>query len=207
MKFELLIEKINESLTRKYHPFVEDYIKNGCKGPLDLCRSTVDELPDNLTVDGNLRLAFCYHIKSLPKNLHVKGSLDLYGCDLIKEFPTDLKLDGGLDLIGSGIEYLPSNLTINGTLIIQANVLARSNNLTVGDTIKVRDSENIRSLPRRLTVGTLYMPDSEIELKDLPMDLKVKDLFISRNITPKQFKEYMKHASIRERIPELDGVF
>lgn len=206
-KFKTLVEQIDQTLPRKYHPFVEDYIKNGWKGPLDLSRSNVEELPDNLTVDGDLRLALCYSIKSLPKNLHVKGSLDLYKCDLIKELPTDLKLDGGLDLIGSGIESLPDKFTVNGTLIIQSSVLARSHNLTVTDTIKVRDSENIRSLPRRLTAGTLYMPDSNIELKDLPSDLKVKDLCISRNFTPKQFKEYMKYAGIRERLPELEGVF
>ena len=197
--FKSLIEKIDQTLPRKYHPLVEEYIKDGCKGDLDLNRSNVEELPDNLTIDGDLRLSLCYLLRSLPKNLHVKGSLDLYGSDLIKELPTDLKLDGSLDLIGSGIKSLPSNLIINGTLIIYSNLLARSHNLTVTDTIKVRDSENIRSLPRCLTVGTLYMPNAEIELKDLPNDLKVRDDIVSRNFTTKQFKEYMKYAGIRER--------
>lgn len=206
-KFKSIIEKVDRTLPHTYHPFVEEYIKNGCKGDLDLSRSNVEELPDKLTIDGDLRLSLCYHIKSLPKNLHVKGSLDLYGCDLIKELPTDLKLDGGLDIIGSGIESLPSNLTINGTLIIQSSVLSLSDKLTVRDTIKVRDSEYFRSFPRRLTTGTLYMPDSQIELKDLPNDLKVKDMFITRNFDTRQFKEYMKYAGIRERLPELEGIF
>jgi hypothetical protein len=79
---------------------IQQYIKDGSKGSLDLSNTPIESLPDNLTVGGYLDLRDT-PIQSLPKNLNVENSLDLTDT-LIKSLPNDLKVGGGLF-----IEYTP----------------------------------------------------------------------------------------------------
>jgi hypothetical protein len=75
---------------------IQQYVKDGMKGDLDLFDTPITSLPDNLTVGGDLNLEYT-DIDKLPSNLTVKGNLHLYST-LLTSLPSDLKLGGSLNL-------------------------------------------------------------------------------------------------------------
>jgi len=81
------------------HLTVEELIFNG---DLNLHKSDITSLPDNLTINGYLNLS-CSKITSLPNNLTIKNNLYLYG---------------------TKISELPDNLTIGNRLICRETPLA-----------------------------------------------------------------------------------
>ena len=98
---KLLIPRRSKEERAKNHQIalqrqIQQYIKNGSKGDLDLARTPIQSLPDNLKVGGDLDLRYS-QIKSLPDNLTVGGSLDL---------------------AGTPIQSLPANLTVAGDLYL-----------------------------------------------------------------------------------------
>jgi hypothetical protein len=121
---------------------VQEYIKNGNKGDLDLRDTPITSLPDNLTkVGGNLDL-YGTKITSLPNNLTVGSSLYL-GNTKITSLPDNLTVGGYLYLSGTKITSLPDNLTVEGNLDLR-NI-------------------PITSLPDDLTVkGDLYLYNTPI---------------------------------------------
>jgi hypothetical protein len=95
---------------------IQRYIKNGCKGDLDLHGRPIIKLPDNLKkVGGSLHL-FGTQIKALPDNLKVGGSLNLHGTP-IKTLPDGLNVGRNLDLGGTQIKTLPNDLKVEGKII------------------------------------------------------------------------------------------
>ena len=75
---------------------IQQYIKNGSKGDLDLNGTPITSLPDNLKVGGDLSLNNT-PITSLPDNLTVGGYLYLNGTP-ITSLPDNLKVGGSLYL-------------------------------------------------------------------------------------------------------------
>jgi hypothetical protein len=80
-------------------PNPDDLLKSiqHIEGYLDLSRSNITSLPDNLEIDGYLSLSNT-KIERLPKGLIVRGDLDLLNCKKLKDFPQDLTVDGNLVL-------------------------------------------------------------------------------------------------------------
>ena len=112
-------EEKDKVLIRRINDKIQEYIRNGSEGDLDLRRSPIQFLPRNLTkVGGYLWLDFCENLQSLPDNLRVNGSLDLNGCKNIQSLPNGLKVKGGLDLQFTNITFLPSDLEVGGILIL-----------------------------------------------------------------------------------------
>ena len=64
---------------------IQQYIKDGGKGNLDLSNTPITSLPDNLKVGGNLYLENP-KITSLPDNLQVGGNLNLRDTPLAKKY-------------------------------------------------------------------------------------------------------------------------
>ena len=64
---------------------IQQYIKDGSKGDLDLGNTPITSLPDNLSVRGNLYL-YNTPITSLPNNLKVGGGLNLRNTPLSKKY-------------------------------------------------------------------------------------------------------------------------
>ena len=122
---------------------IQEYIKNGSKGDLDLAETPITSLPEGLTVGGSLVLSDT-PITSLPKGLKVGGDLDLsdtpitslpeglkVGGDLdlsytpITSLPEGLKVGGYLDLSGTPITSLPEGLKVVGDLFLYGTPLAK----------------------------------------------------------------------------------
>ena len=64
---------------------IQQYIKDGSKGNLDLRNTPITSLPDNLKVGGSLSLIDT-PITSLPDNLQVGGYLSLIDTPLSKKY-------------------------------------------------------------------------------------------------------------------------
>jgi len=97
---------------------IQQYIKNGSKGSLNLQNTPITSLPDNLKyVGGDLNLEGT-PIKSLPDNLEVKGSLELADTP-ITSLPDNLKVGRSLFLSRTPIKSLPSSLEVEGNLAIR----------------------------------------------------------------------------------------
>ena len=103
---------------------IQQYIKDGSKGGLDLRDTPIISLPDNLEkVGGNLDL-YGTQIKSLPDNLQIYGSLWLTYTP-IKSLPNNLQVGRHLFLSYSAIESLPNTLKVGETLWIEKTPLAK----------------------------------------------------------------------------------
>jgi len=131
---------------------IQQYIKDGSKGDLDLRNTPITSLPDTLTtVGGNLDLTST-PITSLPDNLTVKGYLDLSY---------------------TPITSLPGNLTVEGYLYLKnTKITSLPDNLTVGDFLDLRNTP-ITSLPNDLTVGLgLYLNNTPLSEKYTKEEIK-----------------------------------
>ena len=99
--------KTGEQRKRNYRVSIEKrikrYIKNGGKGDLNLNRTPIKELPDNLKVGGDLSLT------GTP----------------IKELPDSLNVGGSLFLVVTPIEKLPDNLQVDSNLFLQRTPLSK----------------------------------------------------------------------------------
>jgi hypothetical protein len=95
---------------------IQDYIKGGCRGALDLHDTPIKILPDNLKrVGGYLGLSLS-KVEDLNNLEYVNGHLDLRHTP-IKKLPDNLKRIGGSLTLGrSQIEDLNSLEYVNGTL-------------------------------------------------------------------------------------------
>ena len=111
-------EEKDKALIRRTNDKIQEYIRNGSEGYLDLSRSPIKFLPKNLTrVGGNFYLLFS-QIEKLPDNLTVNGLLDLESCKNLKSLPNGLKVKNNLDLRYTNITSLPSDLEVGGDLIL-----------------------------------------------------------------------------------------
>jgi hypothetical protein len=96
---------------------IQQYIKNGSKGDLNLDGAPITSLPPNLTyVQYDLDLLNT-RITSLPDNFSVGQHLYLYDTP-ITSLPDNLKVGGGLYGSGTQITSLPNNLKVGGDLTL-----------------------------------------------------------------------------------------
>jgi hypothetical protein len=111
-------EEKDKVLIRRTNDKIQEYIKNGSEGDLDLWRSPIQFLPKNLTkVGGKLNLMRS-QIEKLPDNLTVNGTLDLDSCENLKSLPNGLKVKYNLDLRYTNITSLPSDLEVGNHLYL-----------------------------------------------------------------------------------------
>ncbi len=115
-KDKVLIRRINDEL--------QEYIKKGSKGNLDLRDSPIKFLPKNLTNVGGSFLLIRSQIEKLPDNLTVNSVLDLDSCKNLQSLPNGLKVKGDLDLRHTNITSLPSDLEVGGSLILFRTLIA-----------------------------------------------------------------------------------
>ncbi|CAB4138631.1 hypothetical protein UFOVP331_191 [uncultured Caudovirales phage] len=120
---------------------IQQYIKNGMKGNLNLRYISITSLPDDLTRVGGFLDLSGTKITSLPSNLtKVKGDLSLYSTP-ITSLPKNLTVGGFLDLYGAPITSLPDNLSVKGNLnIYGTKITSLPDNLNVGGNLSLKDT-------------------------------------------------------------------
>ena len=189
-------------MLRRTNDKIQEYIKNGSEGNLDLRNSPIKFLPKNLTkVGGYLWLDFCENLQSLPNGLKVDGDLDLRNTN-ITFLPTDIQVKGELNLRNSSIKSLPSDLEVGGDLVLMYSQIEKlPDNLTVNGRLDLESCKNLQSLPNGLKVkGNLDLRNTNIT--SLPSDLEVNgDLILYR--TP--IADMYTKEQIRKMIPRVKG--
>jgi len=105
---------------------IQQYIKDGGKGDLNLSRTPITTLPQGLTVGGNLNLTNT-PITSLPQNLTVGGSLYLSNTP-ITTLPQGLTVRGYLYLYGTKITSLPQDLIVRRYVDLRNTPLSKKYN-------------------------------------------------------------------------------
>ena len=119
---------------------IQQYIKNGSVGDLDLRDTPITSLPEGLKVGGNLYLSDT-SITSLPKGLIVGGYLDLYNTRRLNSLPEGLKVRGDLNLSKSSITSLPEGLIVSGDLsLYKSGITKLPRELTVGGNLDFEDT-------------------------------------------------------------------
>jgi hypothetical protein len=124
------------------------------EGDLDLDKTSITKLPNDLHVDGHLSLRGCSQLTKLPDNLHVEGSLNLRDCKQLRGLPDNLYFDGTLDLRDcSQITKLPKYLYVNRTLALDGtNITELPDDLHVTDSLIIVGT-SIKEIPNKLYVG------------------------------------------------------
>ena len=118
---------------------IQQYIKDGGKGDLDLYNTPITSLPDNLKVERNLYLRDT-PITSLPDNLQVGGYLILNNTP-ISSLPDNLKVGRNLILSNTPLTSLPDNLKVGGDLeLFNTQITSLPNNLKVGGDLELRNT-------------------------------------------------------------------
>ena len=111
-------EEKDKVLIRRTNDKIQEYIRNGFKGDLDLRNSPIQFLPRNLTKVGGSLILMYSQIEKLPDNFTVNGDLWLDGCKNLQSLPNGLKVKGFLDLQDTNITSLPSDLKVEGDLVL-----------------------------------------------------------------------------------------
>ena len=156
---------------------IQQYIKKGSKGDLDLRYTKITSLPDNLTVGGHLYLSDTPPITSLPDNLTVGGNLELSYAK-ITSLPNNLTVRGYLNLSNSLIRALPDNFTVGGSLELKnTEIRSLPDNLTVRGDLWLTNTP-ILSLPNNLTVG------GNLHLKNTPLSNTSRTRLKIRQMVP-----------------------
>ncbi len=110
---------------------------------------------------GNLYLGGCTSLESLPENLTVGGWIDLIGCTSLKSLPKNLAAGGSIDLrVCTSLKTLPENLTVGGSIYLNDCTSLKSlpKNLAAGGSIDLRGCTSLKTLPENLAVGrSIYL--------------------------------------------------
>jgi hypothetical protein len=106
---------------------IQQYMKDGGKGDLDLSGTPITSLPPGLSVGGDLYLNYT-PIKSLPSDLSVGGGLYLNSTP-ITSLPPDLSVGGYLYLSYTKITSLPPGLSVGGYLDLRGTPLSKSHTI------------------------------------------------------------------------------
>ena len=117
-------EEKDKVLLRRTNDKIQEYIKNGFEGDLDLRISPIKFLPKNLTKVGGSLILMYSQIEKLPDNLTVNGYVWLYHCKNLQSLPNGLEVEGPLDLRYTNITSLPSDLEVGSNLILMGTPIA-----------------------------------------------------------------------------------
>lgn len=223
-KDQKLLEEAYQSIyeSAEMHPDIKRYLERGCKGDLDLEGSHVTSLPAELKiVRGNLNL-YKSNIKSLPENLEVQGTLDasftdiaslsrglkvagnllLMSCEKLESIPADLEVRGNVNLNYTNITSLPEGLNVGSLHLYFSKITSLPKNLKLRGGLDLSHTP-IASLPSNLEVGwTLNLKETNIKkVSQLPLDLKVDQGIESWDFTQEDFERHKKVTK------QLSGTF
>jgi len=182
---------------------IQQYIKDGNKGNLDLENTPIESLPDTLTmVGGSLNLRNCKNLKSLPDNLTVKESLYL-DYTPIQSLPDNLTVKDDLYVKDTYIESLPNNLKIGKDLILDKCIHLKS----LSDDLKLNphgssdmslDScSKLEYLPDNLNIRDLFLNNC-VSLKTFPKNLDVRVIYLRNTYFSKNYKDWDINQMIEE---------
>ena len=196
-------EEKDKVLIKRTNDKIQEYIRNGSEGYLDLRNSPIKFLPRNLTKVGGSLILVLSQIEKLPDNFTVNGRIDPDGCENLQSLPNGLKVKETLDLRETNITFLPSDLEVGEDLILMYSQIKKlPDNLTVNGHLWLDGCKNLQRLPNGLVVNyNLDIPGTNIT--SLPSDLEVGgDLTLYRTPIANRYTK----EQIREMAPGVKGI-
>jgi len=175
------LETRDEEYKRIFYKKIQDYIKKGSKGSLNLAGVPIIKLPDNLIkVGGDLDLGNS-QIQSLNNLQRIEGYLDLGGAPI--QSLGNLKFIGeNLYLFNSPIKSLDNLQIIKGSLYLWGSKIESLGNLRkVGEDLDL-ENNSIKSL------GNLKMVGGNLRLKNTPF---------SKQYSKEEFIQMLKDKGIK----------
>ena len=127
-----MVMKIEISTAKQYRLDSYYYPKMGLK-KIEGRIYDLYNLPDNLTVKGNLILS-SKNLTSLPEGLKVGGDLFL-SYNNLTSLPEDLKVGDYLDLSYNNLTSLPEGLEVGGSLDLEKNNFPKD--YEIPDTVRI----------------------------------------------------------------------
>ena len=184
-KYDGLLDEVLEEEGRKSFRIMEEYIKNGSSGDLELNNTIIEWFPQELQIEGNLIIDDCFISCSFPKELVIKGNLIINNICYLNHYSTDFVF-----------RYLPNRLIVNGNCTINSkNIKSFPKILEVGGVLRLHE-DFIK--PGKVTESfpIEQFLKKEFTLKQLlkypmPKVLKVGNkIFLSRMIIHSSKNEY-----------------
>jgi hypothetical protein len=158
-------EEREKTLIAGHHKIIQRYIKDGCRGKLNLSGSPIKILPDNLThVGGDLNL-HTSKIESLNNLERVDGNLNLFNSEKMKNFGKLNYVNKGICLSYTTITKIPDFIvTVNGDFkLAEVNIEDLNNLEQVNGHLDLSSCKNLKSLGKLKYVdGDLYVHNSYI---------------------------------------------
>jgi hypothetical protein len=146
----------------EHYRIIQRYIRDGCRGSLNLAKSPIKILPDNLThVGGSLDL-YESKIEDLNNLEKVDGGLNLYECNNLKLLEKLREINRYIDLDYTSITKVPDFIVnVNGYLSLCGLKIEDLNNLEkVNGSLFLENTLNLKSL------GKLKYVDNDLYLKN-----------------------------------------
>ena len=189
----------------KLHEIIEDYIKNGSVGDLDLSELPIKTLGKLERVGGGeLNLFKCTSLISLGNLKKVEGYLSLFGCISLTSLENLQSVGGSLNLAKcTSLTSLGKLESVGRDLNLEncTSLTSLGNLQTVGGTLNLRDCTSLVSLGNlQIVRGWLVLHNCE-KIESLPENLEVKrDIQIRNSGLVKYSKE-----ELDEMYPKLKG--
>lgn len=140
---------------------------------VNLSTCILEELPDDLTVNGKLNLSFSSKLKVLPSNLHVEGDLLVERCIRLREIQENIFVGGSLVLKRcEALERLPIRMELLKDLVLAScrSLTTLPDDLHIHGHLNLKRCEKFKILPNRLQVdGRLTLRYSGV--RALPEDI------------------------------------
>ena len=137
---------------------------------LDLSFSDITEVPDNITINGNLDL-YNSKIRKIGKNLVVKGDCNLSSTP-IEEILDNVSIGGNLNLSYSKIKKMGKGLLVKGNCYLRHTPIEElPDNINIGGNLYLYDSK-IKKIGKNLVVnGNCDLSYTSIE--ELPDNVSI----------------------------------
>jgi hypothetical protein len=158
-------EERERGLISEYYRMIQRYIREGCRGELNLMDSPIKILPDNLTHIGKTLDLRRSKIEDLNNLERVDGSINLCECNNLKSLGKLRKVGGFIDLDYTQITKMPDFIVnVNGYLSLINSKIEDLNNLErVDGTLFLNYTPNLKSLGKLKYVGmNLYLTNSSL---------------------------------------------
>ena len=118
---------------------IQKYIKDGCKGDLDLSDPLITDFPKGITTIGGSLMLQHSNITELPDNLHIKDSLMIYD-NKLTTLPKGLKVDEYVHMGNSNIAYLPSDMIVGRDIFARHSLLKKWTGTIVNGDLYIENS-------------------------------------------------------------------
>jgi hypothetical protein len=196
----------DEKYQFKLYQIIEDYIKNGSVGELDLSELPIKTLGNLQTVGGELNLFKCTSLISLGNLKKVEGYLSLFGCISLTSLENLQSVGGSLNLAKcTSLTSLGKLESVGRDLNLEncTSLTSLGNLQTVGGTLNLRDCTSLVSLGNlQIVRGWLVLHNCE-KIESLPENLEVKRDIQIRNSGLAKYSE----EELNEMYPKLKGKF